>query len=83
MAKGFDLIFTIGTTSIFPYIAEPVEQARRMGRPAVEINPGTSAVSHLVSLRLAMGAARALDGLWSRYRECHPKGRKCHEDHGA
>jgi NAD-dependent deacetylase len=68
MGKGFDLVFTIGTTSAFAYVAEPVERARLMGVPTVEINPGTSEVSHLVSVKLAMGASRALTLIRNRYR---------------
>jgi NAD-dependent deacetylase len=67
--RGFDLIFSIGTTSVFPYIAEPVERAYRFGKPSVEINPGTSEVSQLVTVRLPVGAAQALDAIWRRYQE--------------
>jgi NAD-dependent deacetylase len=69
LAVGFDMVFTIGTTSVFPYIAEPVLAASRLGIPTVEINPGTSEVSHLVDVKLAMGAAKALDAIWRRYQE--------------
>ena len=60
---GFDAVFSIGTTSVFPYIAEPVIDARRRGGLTVEINPGVSEVSHLVNYRLRMGAAAAMDAL--------------------
>lgn len=64
LARGFDVVFSIGTTSVFPYIAAPVVQARRLGIPCIEINPGASQVSHLVSLRLRSGAAATLDAIW-------------------
>jgi len=64
---GFDAIFTIGTTSVFPYIAQPVIWARQVGLPTIEINPGTSCVSHLVDVKLPMGAARAMDAIWLRH----------------
>jgi len=67
--EGFDLVFTIGTTSVFPYIAEPVALAKRMGRPTVEINPGTSEVSHLVDIKLPLRAAPAMDAIWDRYQQ--------------
>ena len=67
MGRGFDLVFSIGTSSIFPYIAEPVLWARRAGVPTVEINPGRSAVSDVVDLKVAAGAALALGTLWDRY----------------
>jgi NAD-dependent deacetylase len=61
---GFDAVFSIGTTSVFPYIAGPVEMARRRGWATVEINPGETRVSHLVDVKLALGAAEAMDALW-------------------
>lgn len=69
MNSGFDAVLSIGTTSVFPYIAGPIELARRRGWPTVEINPGESRVSHLVDVRLSMGAAAAMDAIWRRYRQ--------------
>lgn len=63
LESGLDLIFTIGTTSVFPYIAEPVLFGRQYGVPTVEINPGESRVSHLVDIRLPLGAATALQAI--------------------
>jgi NAD-dependent deacetylase len=67
LETGFDLVFTIGTTSVFPYVAEPVVRAWQLGKPSVEINPGPSEVSELVTVRLALGAATALDAIWQGY----------------
>ena len=69
LRKGFDMVFTVGTTSVFPYIAEPVRIAAETGRPTVEINPDVSEVSHLVDVKLAMRAAPALDAIWQKYRQ--------------
>lgn len=63
---GLDLVVSIGTTSVFPYIAGPVRWAQQQGIPSVEINPGDSGVSHLVTHRLKMGAADALTAIWRR-----------------
>jgi NAD-dependent deacetylase len=63
LARGFDLVFSIGTTSVFPYVAWPVVWARQAGVPTVEINPGESEVSHLVDYRLRTGAAEAMAAL--------------------
>ena len=63
LMQGFDAVFTIGTTSVFPYIAEPIIDARRRGALTVEINPGTSQVSHIVDHRLRTGAAAAMDAV--------------------
>jgi NAD-dependent deacetylase len=67
VTRGFDVVFSIGTTSVFPYIAQPVLIAAQSGKPTVEINPGPSEVSDLVEVTLRMGAARALDAIWGRY----------------
>jgi NAD-dependent deacetylase len=66
MDEGPDIVLSIGTTSVFPYIAHPVWWARQNGVAAVEINPGETEVSTLVSHRLKMGAALALTALWER-----------------
>jgi NAD-dependent deacetylase len=66
---GFDLVFTIGTSSLFSYVAEPVRMAVQFGRPTVEINPGVSEVSDLVDIKLTMRAAPALDAIWQAYRQ--------------
>ncbi len=64
---GFDVVFSIGTTSVFPYIAGPVEAARRRGWATVEINPTVTCVSRLVDIKLSMRAAEAMDAIWTRY----------------
>lgn len=46
---GFDLVFSVGTTSQFPYIAHPVLAAARTQRPTVEINPNATPVSQAVT----------------------------------
>lgn len=61
--RPFDLVVSIGTTSAFPYVAAPVVRQVRAGRPALEINPGDTAVSGVVTWRLRMGAAAALRAL--------------------
>ncbi len=63
LAHGLDLVVSIGTTSVFPYIAGPVRWARQLGVPSVEINPGETEVSHIVTHRLRMGAAEAMSAI--------------------
>lgn len=65
--RGFDLVFSIGTTSVFPYIAGPVLDAHHLRKPSVEINPGDTDVSEFVMVRVRMRAATALDEIWKRY----------------
>jgi NAD-dependent deacetylase len=76
LREGFDLVFSIGTTSVFPYISFPVELARQRDKPTVEINLGTTCVSGVVRYRLALGAAVALDAIWKRYNEKHKSATK-------
>lgn len=65
LSQGFDAVISIGTTSVFPYIAQPVLRARVAKALTVEINPGRSEVSDLVEFQLASGAAETLTALWS------------------
>lgn len=65
LTRGFDLVFSIGTTSLFPYIAQPVIEAKRDGVPTVEINPGISEVSSLVDIKIAERAKVALEAIWN------------------
>ena len=67
--RGFDMVLTIGTSSLFAYVAEPVYLAARRGACTVEINPSSTPVSKLVDIKLPMRAAPALDAIWQRYRE--------------
>ena len=63
LAEGPDLVFSVGTGSAFPYIAGPVVWAAQQGIPTVEINPGTTPVSDIVSMRLPLRAGEALPAL--------------------
>ena len=65
LEEGFDLYCTVGTTSVFPYIRQPLEDAKRRGRPAVEINPEETEVSSLVDVRISSGAVDALTRIWN------------------
>lgn len=66
LRDGFDAVFSIGTTSLFPYIAGPVVQAVRQRRLSVEINPDRTAVTELVEVKLACGALRGLQAIFER-----------------
>jgi NAD-dependent deacetylase len=67
LSKGFDLVLSIGTTSVFPYIAGPVVEAAAQRIPTVEINPGDTEVSDIVDVKLPLRAAEACDAIWQRY----------------
>ena len=58
-----DLVVSIGTTSVFPYIVEPVAHAVRNGITSVEINPGETSISAHVQYALKERAAPALQAI--------------------
>lgn len=63
LARGFDVVVSIGTSSLFPYITRPVLEAAHSGVPTIEINPALTAISTAVSVRLPMRAVEALEGI--------------------
>jgi NAD-dependent deacetylase len=65
LEQGFDLVFSIGTTSQLPYIANPVRMAAQWGALMVEINPAQTSVSDVVNYKITSGAAETLDRLWN------------------
>ncbi|HVV84945.1 MAG TPA: NAD-dependent deacylase [Kofleriaceae bacterium] len=68
VARGFDIVFSIGTSSQFPYIARPVLLARSEGVPTIEINPDTTELSDVVDVRLQSGAKHALRAIWNVFK---------------
>lgn len=62
--RGFDLIFSIGTTSQFPYIAHPMLDAARTQTPTVEINPQETLVSHAATFTFREPCAQLLHELF-------------------
>lgn len=69
ITRPFDLVFSIGTSSQFAYVQDPLLDAELFERCTVEINPERTEVSGIVSIRLAMRAEDALPEIWNRYCE--------------
>ncbi|MDP2922233.1 MAG: NAD-dependent protein deacylase [Candidatus Omnitrophota bacterium] len=67
LCRGFDIYFSVGTTSVFSYIQKPILDAKSEGKPTVEINPADTEVSEVVDIKLCMGAAAALDAILKEY----------------
>ena len=67
MFEGVQMVFSIGTTSLFPYIVQPVMEAKRWGVPTIEINPGRTEISNMVDVKITARAAEALDAIWAAY----------------
>lgn len=64
LQKGFDLVFSIGTTSVFPYIVQPVVLAHYDGVPTVEINPADTTVTQFCSVKIPGTAAKTMNAIW-------------------
>ena len=63
MNQGFDMVFIIGTSAVFPYISQPVEWAARSGITTVEINPEKTQLSEIVDFHLLLGASAAMTAI--------------------
>lgn len=72
LQRGFDVVFAVGTSAMFSYIARPVLLARAAGHVTVEINPADTDLSDLVDHRVRARAALALEALWEAYRVVAP-----------
>ena len=58
--SGFDMVFSIGTSAMFPYITGPFHEAIHCGKTTVEINPTAGELSPHVAYHVPMRAAEAL-----------------------
>lgn len=71
--KGFDMVFSIGTTSIFPYISAPVYEARSQNIPTIEINPGRTEITEYVDYKLNKTAVQSLSDIYSIVQDLAPR----------
>lgn len=60
LERGFDIVFSVGTSALFPYIVQPVVDAAEQGIPTVEINPADTMISGIVEHHVMLGAAEAM-----------------------
>ena len=63
LERGFDVVVSIGTSSLFPYIAHPIFLANAKGARTIEINPEETPVSDAVQIKLWMPAVEALTAI--------------------
>lgn len=68
LSDGFDVVMTIGTTAVFPYIAAPVREAWQMGQGTIEINPQPTDISRFCHAIMRDRAAHMLQRLADRMR---------------
>jgi NAD-dependent deacetylase len=74
-SMNLDLVIAIGTSSSFPYIIRPVVEASQRGIPTVEINPAETNISDIVTYRLQLGAAEAMEKIWASFSRGGHEGR--------
>ncbi len=65
--KGFDLVFSVGTSAMFYYITEPLDLAKTQGVPTIEINPAESEQTGQAAIHLPMCAAEAMREIEKRW----------------
>lgn len=63
LRRGFDVVVSVGTSSLFPYVMEPVFRAADQGKMSIEINPEETRLSSIVTVKLAMGAVAAFEAI--------------------
>jgi len=68
-SANFDVVVSIGTSALFPYINEPIYLANRRSVPTVEINPCDTEVSRLVDHCIRLGAAETMPRVLAAMRE--------------
>ena len=66
--QGFDVVISVGTSGLFPYIQEPFVVARKFGIPTFEINPDETLITNHADYHIPLGAAAALDEIWKRFK---------------
>lgn len=64
--RGFDLVISIGTSSVFPYIYEPVLMALGHGKPTYEVNPHPTQISDSVTHAFRCSASAFLEALLAK-----------------
>lgn len=69
LQNGFNMVFSIGTSSVFPYIAQPFVAAYYANIPTVEINPEDTLVSEFSHVKIKESAAKALGALWAMFNQ--------------
>jgi NAD-dependent deacetylase len=66
VASGFDMVVSVGTTGVFPYIRMPMVRAQAAAWPSVDINPTRNQMTPHARHHLPMRAAETLKALADR-----------------
>lgn len=73
--QGFDLVISVGVTTMYSYLARPILLARTEGLPTVEIGEVNTEVSDLVDFRFKGNATAVLAQIWDVYKQMPRKTR--------
>jgi NAD-dependent deacetylase len=63
LSEHLDSVFSVGTSSLFPYITGPVRYAATHNIPTIEINPDVTEISNWVDYKIKEGAVKALQAI--------------------
>jgi NAD-dependent deacetylase len=66
LSRGFDLVVSVGTSGVFPYIRLPMIRAKVYGWPSVDINPSHNPLTAYARYHLPLRASQACAALWQR-----------------
>jgi NAD-dependent deacetylase len=61
---GFDIVFAVGVSTMFPYLARPLLLAKQDGVPTVEISQPHTDVSEVVDFALKGSPSKILELIW-------------------
>jgi len=67
LSRGFDMVMSIGTSGLFPYIRLPMIRAKVYGWPSVDINPEQNPLTAYARHHLPLRASEACEALWQRF----------------
>lgn len=70
---GFDIVFALGCSTMFPYLARPILLARAAGIPTIEIGDHKSEVSEVVDFRFKASPESVMGALWDVYKALGPR----------
>lgn len=66
LSRGFDMVISVGTSGVFPYIRLPMIRAKVYGWPSVDINPISNPMTAYARDHLPLRAGEACEALWQR-----------------
>jgi NAD-dependent deacetylase len=66
LERGFDFVFSVGTSGTFPYIRLPMIRAQVFQWPSADINPERNPMTTYARYHLPLRASDACEALWQR-----------------